>query len=322
MATEQALRIGGLRLHVRETGSGRPLLLLNGIGAHVGMWRPLERSLGDLHLIAFDAPGAGASQMPLLPLSITTLARLAEQLLDRLGHEQVDVLGYSYGGIVAQHLAHRSPDRVRRLVLAATTPGWGGVSGSPRTMARMATPLRYYSRPYYERTIGEVAGGRARSDRDWVKSHGDERRQRPPNPLGYAWQVASLTVPPGSLPWLHTLPHRTLVLAGDDDPVLPVVNSLLLAERIPRARLLVARGEGHLLLLDPDSGVHPVIRHFLMCDDPRSSQAFAGTIEVDEPMVRQALHEEDGKVPHPVSVLNAMTRALFGRAPRASAGGW
>jgi pimeloyl-ACP methyl ester carboxylesterase len=322
MATEQTLSIGGLRLHVREAGEGPPVLLLNGIGAHVGMWRPLERSLGDLRLIAFDAPGAGASQMPFGPVGISTLARIAERLLDRLGHDQVDVLGYSYGGIVAQHLARRAPDRVRRLVLAATTPGWGGVSGSLRTMARMSTPLRYYSRRYYERTIGDVAGGRARTDPEWVRTHGSQRRERPPNPLGYLWQVAALSVPPGSLPWLHTLPHRTLVLAGDDDPILPVANSLLLAERIPRARLMVAKGEGHLLLLDPDSAAHPVIRDFLICDDPRSSDAFAGTIDVDEQMVRQALREEDVKLPHPVSVLNSMTRALFWPAPRAAQGGW
>ena len=97
-------------------------------------------------MIAFDAPGTGRSATPPIPLSLEALARVAEGVLDELGVEQADVLGYSFGGAVAQRLARRAPERVRRLVLAATTPGWGGVPGSLRTLARMSTPLRYYWR--------------------------------------------------------------------------------------------------------------------------------------------------------------------------------
>jgi hypothetical protein len=187
----------------------------------------------------------------------------------------------------------------------------------------MSTPLRYYSRTYYEHTIGDLAGGRARSDPGWLKRHGDERQAHPPHPLGYMWQLAALSVPPGTLPWLHTLPQPTLVLAGDDDPILPLVNSLLLAQRIPRARLLQAHGEGHLLLLDPDSAVHPVIRDFVRCDDLRSSEAHARTVEVDEATVRAALREDGVRLPHPVRVLNALTRAVYrpvtSRRPAAAA---
>ena len=84
-ATERALRIGGLRLQVRESGQGPPLLLLNGIGAHVGMWRPLEATLPDVRVISYDAPGTGRSETPLLPLTIPALAGLAEGVLDALG---------------------------------------------------------------------------------------------------------------------------------------------------------------------------------------------------------------------------------------------
>src|SRR3954462_2104271 len=98
-AIERVLRIGGLRVQVRELGEGKPLLLLNGIGAHVRMWRPLERALGAIRLIAFDAPAPGAPQPPPLPLTLPGHARLAERVLDALGCEQVDVLGYSFGGI-------------------------------------------------------------------------------------------------------------------------------------------------------------------------------------------------------------------------------
>jgi pimeloyl-ACP methyl ester carboxylesterase len=313
-----------LRIQVRETGRGRPLLLISGIGAHVGMWRPLERELSGVRLIGYDAPGTGRSQTPVVPLSFDAHARTAEQVLDRLGYGQVDVLGHSFGGIVAQHLARRAPGRVRRLILAATTPGWGGVSGSLRTMADMFTPLRYYSRTYYERSIGGLVGGRARTDRAWLERHGDDRLEHPPHPVGYMWEVAALSVPPGSLPWLHTLPHPTLVLTGDDDPILPAVNSLLLAHRIPRARLFLAAGEGHLLLLDRDSAVHPVIRDFLAADDLPASEAHARTVTVDRAQVEAALRARGVPLPHPVWVLNAATRALFRHAPapRADDDGW
>jgi poly(3-hydroxyoctanoate) depolymerase len=311
--SERVLRVGGLRVQVRESGAGAPLLLLNGIGAHVAMWRPLERALAGIRLIAFDAPGAGRSQTPPVPLTLPGHAHVAEQVLDALGYDCVDVLGYSFGGLVAQQLAHRAPARVRRLVLAATTPGWGGVSGSLRALLHVSTPLRYYSRAYYERSIGELVGGRARRDGAWLARHGEERLRHPPAPLGYAWQLAALSVPPGTLPWLHTLPQPTLVVAGDDDPLLPAVNSLMLAERIPRARLLLAAGEGHLLLLDPDSAAHPVIRDFVTSEEPATSDAFAATVTVDRARVVAALGEQPF-VAHPAWALNAATRALFYRA--------
>ena len=313
---ERVLQVGGLRLRVRESGAGRPVLLLNGIGAHVGMWRPIEDALGGVRVIAFDAPGTGRSQTPPLPLTLAGHARIAERVLDALGYEQVDVLGYSFGGLVAQHLARRAPHRVRRLVLAATTPGWGGVSGSMRAMIHISTPLRYYSRAYYERSIGSLVGGRARTDAAWLARHGEERMRHPPDPLGYAWQLAALSVPPGSLPWLHELPQPTLVVTGDDDPLLPAVNSLLLAERIPGARLLLAPGEGHLLLLDPDSAAHAVIRDFLTSAEPARSDAFARTVAVHRGMVAAALPR--WPQPHLVGALNGATRALYSRATGSS----
>ena len=102
------------------------------------------------------------------------------------------------------------------------------------------------------------------------------------------------------------------MLAGDDDPLMPVANALLLAQRIPRARLLLAPGEGHLLLLDPDSAAHPAIRDFIRCDDLAGSEACARTIEVDDEMVAAALREERLAL-HPMAMLNSMTRAIFSR---------
>jgi pimeloyl-ACP methyl ester carboxylesterase len=256
------------------------------------MWAPLERSLDDVRLISFDAPGTGRSSTPLLPLGFAALADVVEELLDRLGYGRVDVLGYSFGGLVAQHLARQAAARVRRLILAATAPGWGGVPGSPWTLAQMATPLRYYFRPYYDSVIGGLMGGRARWDREFVRRQGEIRRHHPPGVLGYWYQLLALLGSPGTLGWLGELTQDTLVLAGDDDPVMPLVNSLMIARGIPSARLLVAAGEGHLLLMDDSSVALPAIRAFVGGAEGEDAwRGVEGATPVSEEMVRSGLRD-------------------------------
>ncbi len=153
----------GLRLRVGRHGSGPPLLLITGIGAHLDMWAPFARHAGERELIAFDPPGAGLSQRPRRPLRMRGLARVVAALLDALGLERVDVLGYSFGGGLAQELAHRAPERVRRLVLCATGPGLGGVPPKPMAALMLATPARYYHPRLLELSLAHIAGGRTRA---------------------------------------------------------------------------------------------------------------------------------------------------------------
>ena len=111
------MNAAGLRLRVSRTGQGHPLLLITGIGANLDMWAPFERLVTDRELIAFDTPGVGLSQRPRAPLRMHQLARVVRELMDVLALERADVLGYSFGGALAQELARRSPERVRRLIL-------------------------------------------------------------------------------------------------------------------------------------------------------------------------------------------------------------
>jgi poly(3-hydroxyalkanoate) depolymerase len=256
------VRASGLRLRVGRHGAGRPLLLSTGIGAHLDMWAPFARHAGDRELIAFDAPGTGLSQRPRLPLRMGGLARVVVELLDALRLERVDVLGYSFGGALAQELARRAPDRVRRLVLCATGPGLGGSPPKPLAALMLATPARYYHPRLLALTVPHIAGGRTAREPGVLAANAATRLQRPPDPLGYAFQLYAVAGW-SSLPWLHRVRQPALIVAGADDPSVPLRNARLLASRLPDARLHVVPGGGHLFLLDEPESAAGEIRAFL-----------------------------------------------------------
>jgi poly(3-hydroxyalkanoate) depolymerase len=264
----RTILVDGLEVRVATGGKGRPLLLVMGLGGNLDMWVPLERRLHlqGIQTIAYDAPGTGGSSPYRVPQRFSGLARTAERVLDSLGFDQVDVLGVSFGGGVAQQLARQSPARVRRLVLAATSSGAISVPGHPRALMALVTPRRYFDPAYYQRIAPSVFGGRSRL-RPQVGAVG-ARFAHPPSLTGYAHQLYAAT---GwtSIGWLHRLQQPTLVIAGDDDPIVPVANGRLLAARIPHARLHVVRGGGHLFLLEEVDTVAPVIADFLAADESR-----------------------------------------------------
>ena len=186
----------------------------------------------------------------------------------------------------------------------------GGVPGSAWTLAQMSTPLRYYWRPYYESVIGGLMGGRARSDPAFVRRHGDARQLNPPTPLGYLWQLAALATSLGTLHWLSEITTPTLVVAGDDDPVMPLGNAMLLGRHLPNARLLVAPGEGHLLLMDDDSAVLPAIGDFLTARNPNDAAAWRKATVVDDAMLHSALARNAPSPANPWAILTAAVRAF------------
>jgi len=302
------VQVGGLRLHVREAGSGPPLVLVNGIGAHAEMWRPLETALHDVRLVSFDAPGTGQSATPLVPRTMGALARLVELLLDRLGLEHADVLGYSWGGALAQELALRSPARVRRLVLSATFPGWGGLPGAAEPLLAMMTPLRYWSRTYYEQTAGLIGGGRARTDRDHVARMWMERRAHAPSLLGYGQQLWALCSW-SSLRRLERVEAPTLVITGDDDPLVPVANAFLMAARIPNARVVICPGEGHFQLLDADSDAVRAVRDFIHAERLEDAPVWRHAKAVDSAEAAERLRSQGLGAP-PWGPMSALFRRL------------
>jgi pimeloyl-ACP methyl ester carboxylesterase len=126
----------------------------------------------------------------------------------------------------------------------------------------LATPARYYHARLLELSVAHIAGGRTARDPGALARHAGERLLHPPSALGYAYQLYAVAGW-SSLPWLRSVTQPTLVVAGDDDPAVPLRNGRLLAARLPHARLHVVKGGGHLFLLDEPENVAGVIREFL-----------------------------------------------------------
>ncbi len=261
------LRIGGraLRVAVREGSSGGPpLLLCNGIGASLELLQPFVDALDPRRpVIRFDMPGIGGSPAPVLPYHLGTSAPLLAGLLDQLGCRQADVLGISWGGGLAQQFALSRPGRVRRLVLVATAPGALMVPGHPRALLRMFTPRRHRDPGHAARIAGELYGGSARKNpvvaRDLLYA---TTRLGPAR--GYCYQLIS-SAGWTSLPRLPGLRPPTLILAGDDDPIIPLVNARIMHRLIAQSELHIYHG-GHLELAADAERIAPVVEAFLDAD--------------------------------------------------------
>lgn len=256
------VRVGPTRVRVRTHGSGPPLLMIMGIGGNLDMWDPLVPHLPGRELVMFDFPGTGNSGKSWLPPTMAGNALFVKKLLTVLRHHRVDVLGYSWGGVLAQHLAIQHPRTVNRLVLAATTYGLAALPPGPVVSYRMLTPRRYYSRPYFNKIAPHIYGGRYRTDPTLVNADARRRVGRPPTTYGYFTQLAALTGY-STLSALPLLCAPTLIIAGDDDPIAPLVNAKIMSKLIRRSRLHVLKGAGHMMLFDSPEISAPLIRNFL-----------------------------------------------------------
>ena len=141
-ANVRMMHVGGRELRVATWRLGMPsehlpVLFFNGIGANIEAVAPLAEALDDRGFVMFDMPGVGGSPEPTVPYNPFTMGWTTARLLDQLGLEQVDVMGVSWGGAMAQHFALQHGSRVRRLILCATTAGMLMVPGSPAALLQL-----------------------------------------------------------------------------------------------------------------------------------------------------------------------------------------
>lgn len=243
------VEVRGQRLYCDRRGSGEPLLLIQGMtGNHLHWGEPfLSRLESDFELVLYDHRGIGRSDPVSGPFTIADLADDADALLDALDLESVHVLGISMGGMTAQELVLRHPERVRALVLGATAAGGEESERTdPEVVRRLGELIR----------AGRV-GDAMREGFEFnvsLEFAADERNRRvfrdiaKELPMGMEIMLAQLQAVSShdTSARLGEIDAPTLVIHGSADRILPVGNGRHLAGLIPGARLEVLEGVGHL----------------------------------------------------------------------------
>jgi poly(3-hydroxyalkanoate) depolymerase len=255
-----ATRAQRIRVNIRH-GSGVPLVLCNGIGASLEVLDPLvERLDPDSTVIRFDVPGTGGSPTSVVPYGFPYLAWVLGGVLSKLGIGVVDVLGISWGGALAQQFALQNRRRCRRLVLVATGTGALMVPAHPRILAKLLTPRRFSDADYGASIAAELYGGT-------VRAHGDDvarlfaQQLHAGSKIGYLHQLLAMSMWT-SLFALPAVRRDTLIVAGTDDPIIPVVNAHIMHALLPHSRLYLHAG-GHIDLVHNAAELAPVVSTFL-----------------------------------------------------------
>ena len=256
-----------LRVAIRRGKStdpaDQPLLLMNGIGVSLEVFQPFIDELDpSTEVIRFDVPGTGGSPRSSIPYRFSTLAYWITHLVDHFGYPHVDVLGISWGGGLAQQFAFQYRERCRRLILVSTSTGSLAFPGRPSVLAKMATPRRWQDPAYMAEIAQDIYGGDLQSNPEFVRhiAHATHSGE----PMSYFYQLmaaAGWT----SLPWLRLLRQPTLILAGDDDPIVPTINAKIMHRLIPNSKLYIYHG-GHLGLLTHGRELTALIEEFLSAE--------------------------------------------------------
>jgi pimeloyl-ACP methyl ester carboxylesterase len=177
-------------------------------------------------------------------------AEVMDDLLTHVGLDSAHVLGLSLGGVMAQELARRSPERVKKLVLASTSCG---IKSSPLSLALRATPARRRTRSRSHRPQGSDS---------LLRLQIELLGQYTPSVRGYLGQLRT-ALSWSSRSWLAELEMPVLVIAGDDDPLVPLANGRIIASSVRDGQLEIIPGGGHLCLFKESVHTSQLIRDFL-----------------------------------------------------------
>lgn len=242
--------LGTLAYRVEGEGKGLPLLLCQRFRGTQDDWDPafLAPLVAGRQVIRFDNAGIGASGGT-VPESLDGMAEVVVALLDALGLEKVDLLGWSLGGFVAQHVALKVPARIRRLVIAGSGPGGvsEGPAPHPRVREVMAHPVNGeddFLFLFFADSDTSRAAGRAYLER--LAAVPD----RVPVVTGPAFvgQLKAIGASPGVRDRLGQLAMPVLVANGVHDVMIPAYRSYVIASEAPDAKLILYPDSGHAFL--------------------------------------------------------------------------
>ena len=266
-APTRTVDAAGVKLAYRSVGTGRPLVLVQGLGSSMDAWDPVlvdTLARGGHRVIVFDNEGMGRSKQRRGMLTVRRMAEDTAALIRKLQLGRPDVLGYSMGGMTAQALAVRHPRRVRRLVLAATAPGDGkATSPDPDALEALTGPLAGAGLLSFLFPKGQ-AGARNR----YIKAIS---RRKGVNPVGPDVVIQQQIIASGQ--WLTgndsagrqitALKLPVLVAGGRLDRVLPYPNQRHLADVIPKARFVPYGDASHGFLFQHAHTFATTVNRFL-----------------------------------------------------------
>jgi pimeloyl-ACP methyl ester carboxylesterase len=240
------------------------LLLIQGLGFGTSGWGAAIRHLRRrFRLVLIDNRGVGRSAAG--SVSVPAMVSDVITVLDRIGIGTAHVLGASLGGMIAQDLAVRHPQRVDKLVLACTTPGWPFAYPMPPAALRLITASRRLPRDVTARRHVENALSAATLEQrpDLVEQILARHQSAAASQDTWQRQVAAGASYVGGLR-RRGIRARTLILHGAADRVVDPRNARLLAARIPHARLVTFPGLGHLFFWEDPVGFADVVTSFLL----------------------------------------------------------
>jgi pimeloyl-ACP methyl ester carboxylesterase len=256
----------GIELYYEIHGAGNPLVLIAGIGYSLWQWHKMIPYLAEqFQVITFDNRGVGQSDKPAGPYTAQMLATDTVCLLDELGIEKAIVMGHSMGGFIAQAMALDYPQKVEKLILAATN--FGGPRHVPVTEEAMKVLTDVSSDP-----LTRFKNGLAVSTAPWWAEKNPEMIQqwvqwRLANPIEPTAYQSQLAIGLGLLPEaaafenrLHQIKAPTLILFGAHDKVVPPANAALLAAKIPNSKVVIFPDAGHFFPIEiPEAASQAVI---------------------------------------------------------------
>ena len=259
-------RRGEAEIYYEVRGEGPPLVLVEGLGYGTWMWRGQSPALeSTFRLILVDNRGVGKSSPLSGPYSAPEFAHDVFAVLDAEGIDRATVLGASMGGAIAQSLAALAPDRVSALVLACTLPGGPDSKPMPvETGTEVSRQVPGESEPdRLRRTMAVAMTPRFPAEHpDVVEAIIADRLASPTEGTQWMYQAMSLRdFDAVSSDARLTCP--VLITTGTEDRVVPWVNSLLLYKLIPRASLVMFRGQNHLHLIERPTEFNDAVTRFL-----------------------------------------------------------
>lgn len=212
-----------------------PLLICSGFGVSFEVLDSVAEALQKSTVIRFDAPGIGGGFKKFPFYRFTRLAGILDDLLEHLEYDQVDIYGISWGGMLAQEFALKYPDRCRKLILASTLTGQISVPGNILAHV-LFSPTKWLLGKTYSRFASLVYGGKVLK-RQWMDLE-NHLMLFHANLPGYLGQI-SASIGWTSIHRLRRLSQPVLLLFGNDDSVIPLINATILNKTIPDARLIV-----------------------------------------------------------------------------------